>query len=256
MTIRTFKFKLEPTKTQESSFIEWCGSVRFVYNWFLALTQKRQYVIREGEPINRNTMNSSALLTALKSEHNWLQNVSSWTLNRALRDVDASAQAVIRFRKEGRVANFRFRNKYEDNSFRCAGVYCKIINDTVVLPKIGAIQFRNSRKDQWPTIFRLCEVTVKLGRGKWYVCISLDYPTVIPENNEPPLGIDRGVVQTLTFSDMTEPRRMPVADLRLLQAKAEEHQRVVSQRVRGSKRRHKAVQLLASVKAKIARAIS
>lgn len=253
MTIRTFKFKLEPTKAQESALVEWCGSVRFVYNWFLALTQKRHHVVREGEPIKRDAMNSSALLTALKAEETWLNNVSRWTLSAAMKDVDRATQTVIRFRKKGRPAEFKFRNKYKDNSFRCVGTQCKVVGNTIKIATLGIVKFRDSRTKKWPPIFRICELTVKKQLRNWYVCVSIEYPKVIPDNNMPPLGVDRGIVQTLTFSDMSEPRRMPITEIRLLQIKAEKHQRAVSRRVKGSKRRRKAIELLAAVKAKIAR---
>ena len=75
---RTYKYRLYPNKEQEQILAKHFGSVRFVYNYFLA-ERKQQY---DEKSKSDNYYAQAKTLTNLKKqeEYSWLKEINSQTL--------------------------------------------------------------------------------------------------------------------------------------------------------------------------------
>ena len=78
MIQKTYKFRLYPNKEQERMLANYFGSVRFVYNHFLA-ERKEQY---EKTKKSSNYYEQAKELTAMKKTEafSWLKEINSQTL--------------------------------------------------------------------------------------------------------------------------------------------------------------------------------
>lgn len=88
MIQKTYKFRLYPNKKQEKMLANYFGSVRFVYNHFLA-KRKEQY---EQTRKNSNYYEQAKELTAMKKTeaYSWLKEINSQTLQHALRHLETA----------------------------------------------------------------------------------------------------------------------------------------------------------------------
>lgn len=102
---KTYKFRLYPNKEQEKMLANYFGSVRFVYNHFLA-KRKEQY---EQTRKSSNYYEQAKKLTAMKKTeaYSWLKEINSQTLQHALRHLET---AYVNFFK-GRTRFPRFHSK-------------------------------------------------------------------------------------------------------------------------------------------------
>lgn len=88
MIQKTYKFRLYPNKKQEKMLANYFGSVRFVYNHFLA-KRKEQY---EQTRKSSNYYEQAKELTAMKKTEafSWLTEINSQTLQHALRHLETA----------------------------------------------------------------------------------------------------------------------------------------------------------------------
>ncbi|RJG23602.1 RNA-guided endonuclease TnpB family protein [Paenibacillus thiaminolyticus] len=92
---RAYKFRLYPNKKQAALINKTIGCSRFVFNHFLA-RRKDAY---EQEKKTLNYHECSAMLTQLKKEIEWLQEVDSTALQSALKDLDSSYKKFFKEKK-------------------------------------------------------------------------------------------------------------------------------------------------------------
>ena len=107
---KSYKFRIYPDKEQQAILAKYFGSVRFVYNHFLA-KRKKQY-----EETNRsdNYYAQAKTLTELKhsEEFSWLSEINSQTLQHALRHLET---AYVNFFR-GKAKFPTFKSKKAKNS--------------------------------------------------------------------------------------------------------------------------------------------
>ena len=75
---KTYKYRMYPNKEQEQVLARYFGSVRFVYNHFLA-ERKRQYD-EKGKSDNYRTQAKALTLLKKKEDFAWLKEINSQTL--------------------------------------------------------------------------------------------------------------------------------------------------------------------------------
>ena len=250
---RTFRYRLYPTAAQATTLSQYVGVCRLIYN--LALEQRRDWgrQFKAGTGSSINFYSQGLELKTLRAEVDWIGAVPQCVQVQALRDLDNAFQRFFR----GLGGYPSPRRKGENDSFRIPGKEIvrpvRILNSRdaeIKLPKLGWCRLRLSRP--LPAEYSLLEATVLLDTIGWHVCLSLRVPAPEPLRLPRKIGIDRGVANTIAFSDGTLASQ-PIAAHQALARRANGHQRRLSRQKRGSNRRGKTKRLLAKIKAKAAR---
>ena len=85
---KTYKYRMYPNKEQEQILARYFGSVRFVYNYFLA-ERKKQY---DENGKSDNYYAQAKTLTLLKKQEDfaWLKEINSQTLQFSLRCLETA----------------------------------------------------------------------------------------------------------------------------------------------------------------------
>jgi len=159
---RTYRFRLEPTTSQEDSFKRFAGARRFVWNW--ALRQKQAHYAATGKSLPEKDL--SARLTALKSEPAtaWLKEVDSQLLQQALADLKKAFGAF--FAKRARFPRFKSR-KRDVARFRIPQ-RVTLTDGSLTVPKIGRVKVRQSQAIEGTTK----STTFKCDAcGHWFVSL-------------------------------------------------------------------------------------
>lgn len=193
--LRSFKYRIYPTKDQEGLIKRHIGSCRFVYN--LALETKQ--IAYVGNRINLSCFDLMKQLPDLKSEYSWLKQTNSQSLQGALRNLD---NAFTLFYK-GKSDYPKFKSKYKGvNSFSAfQKVYLE--NDKLIIPK-----FREGIKIvlHRPIKGRIKQVTIsRTSSKKYFASILCDTGELIPAKpiikESSSVGIDLGIKSYLVTSD-------------------------------------------------------
>ena len=181
---KTYKFRLYPNKEQEKMLANYFGSVRFVYNHFLA-KRKEQY---EQTRKSSNYYEQAKELTAMKKTEafSWLKEINSQTLQHALRHLET---AYVNFFK-GRTRFPRFHSKKHGGSF-AVPQHFKVEGNRIFIPKFkGGIRFAKSQD----VLGELRNMTVSVTPGgKYYVCIMAHVEVGDLEKTNLSVGIDLGL---------------------------------------------------------------
>ena len=125
--IKTYKYRLYPTKIQEELLSKHFGCVRFVYNRFL-FERKEQYQ-KTGK--SKSYYEQSKALTILKKEENykWLNTVNSQTLQQALRHLEKAYTSFFR----NNTGFPKFKKKNNRNSFNIPPIFTAIVISILAL---------------------------------------------------------------------------------------------------------------------------
>lgn len=230
---RGYKFKLRPTADQEAFLSKHAGVCRLVYN--LALEQRRdhyrQFLASTGKHIS--FASQSAELTALRAEFDWIRGVTQTAQVQALRDLDRAYQNFF-----AGVSGYPTpRKKGVNDSFRFLGreVAFRRLNKSwgmVKLPKIGEVRFRWTRDISG----KIKNATISLDPLGWHVSFSTEAEVEAEQNFGPAVGIDRGVVEAVAYSDGNF-ADFPKALIRKLGEQAKRADRALSRCRRNSNRR-------------------
>jgi len=182
---QAYKFQLKTNGAQARQMRGFAGACRFVFNQALAL-QKSRY---EAGSKKLGYAELCAELLSLKNSNAWLNESPSQTLQQALKDLERAYKNFFAKR-----ADFpRFKKKGLSNSFRFPQG-CKLdqLNNRIFLPKLGWMQYRNSRA----VLGEIKNVTVSLVCGQWAVSIQTEREVsdaIHPSTTA--VGIDMGIAQ-------------------------------------------------------------
>jgi putative transposase len=237
--MRTYKYRLYPTKQQEEKLAWTLDRTRELYN---AALQERREIYKYTK--TGTTYNAQAnQLPEIKEIREEYKEIHSQVLQDTLRRVDKAMKAFFRRVKSGEVPGFpRFQGKNRYDSFTYPQAGFAIEGRKLVLSKIGAVKMKLHRKVQG--IIKTC--TIKREGDHWYVCLACEVEQVkrTPYTDEV-VGIDLGVskLATLSTGDVIEnPCHYRKAEAKLARAQQE-----LARKKRGSNRRKKAVQKVAKL---------
>ena len=127
--LKGYKYRIYPTDEQKKFLSQQFGSVRWIYNHFLA-KRKDEYLN------NKKTLtyhDDAKALTELKSQdgYEWLYNVNSQTLQSALRNLDS---AYLRFfKKQARFPNFHKKSNRQSIKIP---QHFKVVSNYLHIPKL------------------------------------------------------------------------------------------------------------------------
>lgn len=184
------KYRLNPAG-QVDDLVRHCADARFVWN--LALEQANLYRKHWG-PTPNSAVRNRQLAEARKGS--WLGEGSSSVQQQALRDFDQA----MRNWWAGTHGRPTWRSRERNNSFRVRDVNVRKLNlrwAELLVPKCGWVRFRLSRP--LPAEFAMATITLDRA-GRWHVSFTAPQPTVHRERTGETVGIDVGVVHTLTLS--------------------------------------------------------
>ncbi|WP_052738639.1 RNA-guided endonuclease InsQ/TnpB family protein [Pontibacter korlensis] len=236
--IKTYRFRLKPTRAQAQAFAQWLGSCRYVYN--LCLDYKRQLWTNYQISVSKNQMQQE--LSAIAREVGWIGCVHSQTLqevtDRLFKSYDGffkQGKGFPRFAKRGQYRSFTFKQGVKLHENTC----------TVQLPKIGKVKYRKTQDVQG--VIKTASI-VKEADG-WYVtlCCQVDITPLPPTDSV--VGLDVGVKSFVVTSDgqvVDNPRHLYRYQYQLRKA-----QRSVSRKKKGSSNRRKAAAKLARLHLKV-----
>src|SRR5438105_4428858 len=142
---RVYRFRLEPTPSQQQRLRQFAGARRFIWNW--ALQQRREHYRQTGKTLPAKEL--SARLTALKDqpETAWLREMDAQLLQQALADVQ---RAFVSF-FERRARYPRFKSRKRDQARFRIPQRVRVVGGRVQVPKIGRVRLRLSQPVEGPT---------------------------------------------------------------------------------------------------------
>jgi putative transposase len=247
MSFKVYKFRIYPTKAQETVLEQTLETCRRVYNKTLALRKD----IYEKEHRSISLFETHKLLTQWKKEDPiYLKQVNSQVLQNVQYRVDLAFKSFFRRVKQGKIPGYpRFKGigRYDSITYPQLGVEFKLKSETVNLSKIGKVKVHQHREVEGNP--KTCTV-LKTYTGKWFISICCEQVMKIkPEREFKSVGIDLGVISLCTLSngDEVQPPRYLIQDEKIL-AKA---QRKLSAAEKGSKLRSKRRKIVAHIHEKI-----
>ena len=189
---RTYKYRMYPNKEQEQVLARYFGSVRFVYNHFLA-ERKRQY---EENGKSDNYLAQAKTLTLLKKKEDfaWLKEINSQTLQFSLRCLETAYTNFF----SGRTKFPRFKTKKHGGSFTVLQ-NCSIKDGKIFIPKFKqGIKIKEHRAFQGNVRNMTISVTPS---GKCYVSILSEVEHEPSRKTNKKVGIDLGIKDFIVTSD-------------------------------------------------------
>jgi transposase, IS605 orfB family len=224
-----YTIRIYPTKNQEELLRKHIGCCRFIWNHMIEV-QKENYK-NDGKYISK--FNMIKLIPSIKKENEWLNEVSSISLQRICDDVNTAYQRFFK-----KISNYpRFKSKKRSNLsylVRCDRFYFE--NGYVKVEKVGKIKYKADYKNlNLEELSKFSNVRISNENDKWILTFSIKYENQvqITEKNGS-LGIDLGVGRLavishngkkLTYSNINKSKRV-----RKLTSKLKHVQRVISRK--------------------------
>jgi len=233
---KSYKFRIYPTKEQESLLSKHFGHCRFVFNRFLN-ERKEKYL---NEKTSLNYYDNARTLTELKKDEEfvWLKEVNSQSLQASIRNLDIAYKNF--FNKQNKFP--RFKSKYDRQSFK---VPQNVIVDDgkLIIPKFKeGIKLNPHRKMEGEPLFATIS---KSTTDKYYVSITCEVEHKPFEKANKSVGIDTGIKELAILSDGSTYENIKSLKTKLKKLKYE--QRQLSKKVKGSQSRNKQKRKLALV---------
>ena len=237
---KTYKYRMYPNKEQERILTRYFGSVRFVYNHFLA-ERKKQY---DENGKSDNYYAQAKTLTKLKKqeEYSWLKEINSQTLQYSLRCLETAYTNFF----SGRDKFPKFKAKKHGGSFNVPQ-YCTIENGRIYIPKFKqGIKIKEHRTFQGNVKNMTISVTPS---GKYYVSIlsEVEYEPLRKTNKK--VGIDLGIKDFIVTSDGV--RYFGNKFIKRYEKKLAKTQKVLSRKTKGSNEWNKMRLIVARTQEKI-----
>ena len=189
---RTYKFRMYPNSEQRQVLARYFGSVRFIYNHYLA-ERKHQY---EETGRSDGYAKQAKDLVALKRTEgfDWLKEISSQTLQQTLMHLDTAYRNFF-----NHTAEFpKFKSRKRGGSFTVPQ-FCYIENGYVHIPKFKeGLKVKEHRKVKGAVRSMTISITPT---GKYYVSILTEeqYEPIARTNAS--VGLDMGLKSLVTTSE-------------------------------------------------------
>ena len=248
MPLKAYKFRMYPTKAQETVLEQTLETCRRVYNRTLAL-RKDEY---EATKTTISLFETNRLLTQWKKEDPiYLKKVHSQVLQNVQVRVDLAFQGFFRRVKinptNAGYPRFKGKGRYDSITYPQPGTAFKLKSGFIELSKIGKVKIQQHRAIEGKP--KTCTV-LRTATGKWFVSLVCEIESKPkPEREFKAVGIDLGVrmLCTLSNGEEVQPPRFLMQDEKIL-AKA---QRKLSAAEKGSKVRKKYRKVVAHIHERI-----
>lgn len=244
--IRTYKYRLYPTKRQIQILDRQLNLCRLLYNKML----KQRIDVYKKKGITLRYKHQQPQLPLLKDNKPEYKDIYAQVLQVSLRTLDLAFQSFFRRLKTKGKAGFpRFKGRYRMTSL-CYPQSGFSFDDQgkLKLSKIGHIKIKKHREIEGD--IKTCTIK-KTTTGKWYVCFSvkmiIEKPKVACKTQ---VGLDLGIN---TFAMLSDGNKIEtVKHLKQKKKQLVKAQRILAKKKRGSKNRHKARHRVALVHEQVA----
>lgn len=191
--VKAFKYKLKTNAQTEEKLNVYSGCARFVWNKFLALNLER--LSKKHKMFWYNEMSFWLTLWKSSEEYGFLNDCPSQVLQQKLKDLERAFKDG--FDKKQPLKRLpKWRKKAMHNSFRYPQGF-KISGNRIFLPKLGWINFFNSRK----IVGIAKNATVSKSGNSWYISIQTEQEIAQPVHKTiNQVGIDVGVKRFAALS--------------------------------------------------------
>lgn len=236
---KAFKYRLYPTRQQETALATTLETHRHLYN--RALEERK--TAWESERRTVTFYEQSAQLTIDRQTHPYLSVTNAGSCHATLRRLDKAFQAFFRRVKAGETPGyprFKGRNRFHTVEFAGYRNGCKLDGNRIYFQHIGRVKMKLHR----PIEGMIKTVSFTRQADGWHVVFVCDLGDVQPPPHPgPAVGIDLGLKAFLVTSEGEQVA--PPQFYRKAQRTLRRAQRRVARRKKGSRRRAKAVALLA-----------
>ena len=191
--LKTFKYRLYPTRSQITLIDKHCGAVRFIYNQALE-TKQRLY---NTDKTILSVFDLHKQLVKLKAEYTWLKEINSQSLQQSITNLDKAY--ILFFNGKNSFPTFKKKSTY--NKFTIPQ-HIKITNDKLYIPKFRSGILINIHRPFIGVIKRV--VISKTNTDKYFAAILCETHEVTKEsssiNYDTSIGIDLGIKNFITTS--------------------------------------------------------
>ena len=196
--IKSFKYRLNPSKSQILQIEKTFGCCRYVYNWALNLKIKTY----QDEKRSLTAIDLCKQLTLLKKDENhlWLNEVSNECLQLSIRCMDSAFTKF--FREHTGFPKFKSKHHSKSSFKNINSVRIDFDNSRIKLPIVGWVNFYKNRSFEG----KIGTVTVsKSTTGKYYVSVLVEGGNPLPEKfpiiSTTSVGIDVGLKDFAVLSN-------------------------------------------------------
>ena len=231
--LKSYKYRLYPTKTQREHFVQSMGCVRYIYN--KALEAKMLYYENTKENLGWIDL-CNILLMSEKKINEWLNEPYSQSLQQSLRNLDIAYQNFFKHQSDFP----KFKKKSGNGSLQYPQhIQVDFKSGLVKIPKAGKVHCIFDRKFEGK--IKTCTVS-KTPTDKFFISILVDDGKELPQKakikTETTIAIDLGLKHFLITSNNT--KRDNPKYLRKQLARLKVLQRRESKKQKGSNNRKKA----------------
>ena len=228
--------RLYPDEDMVQVFEQNIGNARFIWNKLLDEYQKTYSLFKQHgyTTLKCNMTTFNTMLNMLKKEYDFLKLSESSSLQQVFRDL---INAFNKFFNEN-TGYPKFKSKKNPKqSFRIQNNHnIKFKNNVVVLPKIGPIYFRTSKKYKQiltSNDTKINNVTIKRHNGKYYAVFNVKTVIMVFDKTFESAGIDLGLRTLATLSNELEKANI---DVTYEEEMIQKYQRKLARKKPGSKR--------------------
>lgn len=223
----SYKFRIKPTKTQESLFIEHCDASRFIYNKLL----EQQISLYENEKKFMFGMALSNAVKPIKENNDWLKKVNSQSLQQSALNLGKAFSNKFKHKTGGFP---KFKSRKSSKQAFSVPQHFNIRGNKVKLPKIGWIKIVNHRKLSG----KAKSLVISLDVDQWFVSILCEQDVPVPTiDYKSVVGIDLGIK---TFAITSDGEVFELPKLEQETTKLKKLQRSFTRKQKGSNNRNKA----------------
>jgi len=245
--MRTYKYRLYPTKQQATKLADTLESCRILYN--SALEQRKLAYRQFGVSLCR--LNQQAELLEIKDYFPEYRQIYSQVLQEVILRVDRSFQNFFRRLKTNEKPGYpRYKGRGWYDSFTYPQSGFSLSDNSkgsqrLKLSKIGSIKIKLHRAVKG----KIKTCTIKRELNNWYVCFSCEVKPELLSETHKSVGVDVGIEKYAALSDgiLIENPRF----LRQSESKLKHEQRCLSRKKKGSNSRIKQRERLTKLHHKI-----
>ena len=193
--IRGYKIRLYPNKEQEQKFKKHIGASRWIWNYMLNLQQER---FKNGEKY-LSEFDMNRLITKLRQEYVWLQDISSATLYRRCADLNRSYQRA--FQKINNFPTFKTK-KHSKMSFPLRDQRGRVwfSEKFVTIPNVGKVKYKTDFNMPLGNNIKFLNPRISYVNNKWILSINLECENQTYKLTDKLIGVDLGVKKTATVA--------------------------------------------------------
>jgi len=241
--IKTFKYRLYPTKKQVQKLNWTLDKCRVLYNSCL-LDKKNRYE-QTGKGLSR--IDQQVILKNDKDRFDFLNDIHSQVLQDVLFRVDKAFQSFFRrvkAKKRAGYPRFKSEGRYDSITYPQKPAF-QITEQGLKLSKIGSIKIKLHRS----IVGKPKTCVIKKQNGKWYACFSVEYINQPLPHSDKVVGIDVGLENFAILSNQEKiknPRFFKIDQNALAKA-----QRKLSKQTKSSPKKKKAKKVVIRIHERI-----